>query len=540
MIVTSALPYINGMPHLGNLVGSILPADIYSRYLQMAGVEHIFICGSDQHGTPIELSAIRNGIDTEKFADSMHERTKNALLNMECDFTYYGKTHTEQNKRVVYRIFEALDRNGYISEEEVMQAYCLLDMRFIPDRMIEGICPYCGSAHARGDQCDDCGRLLDPQEIVGPKCSICGKSEIEFRKTKNLAIELPMLSENIKDFIRSIEQNVSKNALNKTTSYVDAGLKSRQITRDLKWGFKVPKKGFEDKVFYVWFDAVIGYIGITMEWNEALGEDYWTDTNTELVQFMGKDNIEFHTVIWPAILEGSSIGYIKPTRIMVYEYLISGKIKFSKSRGVGLNIENALDVMGAEYWRFVLSYLLPETSDMDFSVELIFEVVNKIMNDKIGNLVNRAFTISSKNRALLSGNSLREITGRKIREKLGIYRNDFENVRMREALKQIVELADLGNEIMSVEKPWELAKAEDAEFFSKVMNDVLHICRCIGIMLWPYTPNASTYILRHFGIDGKPQIDELQKSMEFLPDDDIKPIFSKIGEREKNMLSGFG
>ena len=539
IIVTSALPYINGMPHLGNLVGSILPADLYSRYLKMAGIEHIFICGSDQHGTPIELSAIRNNIGPEKFADMMHARTKRALEEMECDFTYYGKTHTEENKKAVYKLFEALDRNGYICSEEAVQAYCNFDKRFVPDRMIEGRCPYCAGTHARGDQCDDCGKLLDPQEIINPKCSICGKNEIEFRSTTNLALDLPKLSEDIVGFVDRIKENISKNALNKTTSFVELGLKPRQITRDLKWGFTVPKKGFEDKVFYVWFDAVIGYIGITNEWSAKESEAYWMGSDTELVQFMGKDNIEFHTVIWPGILIGARQGYALPARIMVYEYLNSGKMKFSKSRGNGLNIENALEVMGAEQWRFVLSYLMPETSDTELSEDLIFEIVNKIMNDKIGNLINRAIVISSRNKTLLVGESVSTEIGNKLRTVLDGYVRNFENVKMRESLRCVVELADLGNEIMSAKMPWELAKCNDAEGFSAVMNDVLHICKYVGVMLWPYAPKAGSMILQNFGIKTEPQFGVLEDSLGFIPNNEPVQLFSKIGDKERDALMGF-
>ncbi len=540
VIVTSALLYINGMPHLGNFIGAVLPADLYSRYLKMAGIEHIFICGSDQHGTPVELSAIRNKTDPEKFADMMHERTKAALEKMECDFTYYGKTHTEENKKVVYRLFEALDRNGYISNEETVQAYCSFDKRFIPDRMIEGKCPHCDGMHARGDQCDDCGKLLDPQDLIDPKCTICGNSKIEFRSTKNLALDLPKLTENITSFVERIKGSMSKNALNKTTSYIELGLKPRQITRDLKWGFSVPKEGFEDKVFYVWFDAVIGYIGITNEWSEEEAERYWLGNDTELVHFMGKDNIEFHTMMWPGILSGARLGYAMPTRIMAYEYLNSGKIKFSKSRGIGLNIENAIEVMSAEQWRFVLSYLLPETSDTEFSEELIFEIVNKIMNDKIGNLINRAVVISSRNGSLLSAGGISAEAGDKLRMALDSYRENFENARMRESLKRIVELADYGNEIMSMKRPWELAKAGDAGQFSAVMSDVLHICKYIGVMIWPYTPKASAAILYNFGIRSEPRLSMLSGSLGFAPGENQVQLFSKIGDKERETLLGFG
>ncbi len=539
IIVTSALPYINGIPHLGNLAGSILPADIYYKYLLMKGSDAIFICGSDQHGTPTELSAIRVGIPTERYADEMHERTKRALDRFGCTFTLYGKTHTDQNKKVVYEIFSALQKNGYILEVEDTQAYCDFDKRFIPDRMVEGTCPFCNGSHARGDQCDDCGRLLDPQDIIDPHCTICGRHNISFKKTKNLAIDLASLSGKILEFVKGFGNNISKNALNKTLTFIEGGLKPRDITRDIKWGFTVPVKGYGEKVFYVWFDDLIGYIGITKEWSEEKADMYWKDKSTELVQFMGKDNIEFHTVMWPAYLIGSNLGYVMPTRIMVYEYLNLGSLKFSKSRGLGLNIENALDVMSADYWRFVLAYLLPETSDAEFSKELVFEIVNKIMNDKIGNLAHRAITISKRNPGLIKGIGIGSRYSEHVGSIVHSYMSNFDSLRMREALRNIGELADIGNWIMSNGKPWELAKS-DGGAFADVIGTTLGICRLIGILLWPFCPSASENILKHFGVHGRPSFEMVGHSGSFDPDADETQIFSKIGDIEDEKLSGFG
>lgn len=538
IIVTSALPYVNGIAHLGNFVGSILPADIYYKYLLMKGSDAIFVCGSDQHGTPTELSAIKKGVPVEEFVEEMHERTKKSLDQFGCTFTFYGKTHTDQNKKTVYEIFSALRKNGYILEVEDMQAYCESDKRFIPDRFVEGTCPYCGGSHARGDQCDDCGRLLDPQRIIDPYCRICGKHEIGFRKTKNLAIDLTSLSDRILEFVKGLGSNISKNALNKTLTYIEGGLKPRDITRDIKWGFKVPVEGYEDKVFYVWFDDLIGYIGITKEWSEDKADSYWKDSNTKLVQFMGKDNIEFHTMMWPAYLIGSDLGYILPTRIMAYEYLNSGSIKFSKSRGVGINIENALEVMDADYWRFTLSYLLPETSDTEFTEELVFEVVNKIMNDKIGNFTHRVITISKRNPELISGVRVEDRYSENVDSAIHKYTTNFDSLKMREALRNIVELAEIGNEIMSNRKPWELAKTDGKEF-AEVMGSALWICRTIGILMWPFCPSASKKILEHFGIRERPVIDMLGTEAHFDHEIGEVQIFSKLGDAESEKLSKF-
>lgn len=537
-IVTSALPYINGIPHLGNLVGSILPADIYYKYLLMKNEDAIFICGSDQHGTPIELSALKKGIPTEKFADDMHEKVKKALLNLECTFTYYGKTHTEINKKIVYDIFNALMTNGFIIKVENIQAFCNFDKRFIPDRMIEGTCPFCNGENARGDQCDDCGKLLDPKDIVNPACNICGKHDISFKNTKNLALDLSALSNPVKEFIESIHNDISKNALNKTLSYIEGGLKPREITRDLKWGFEVPLDEYDNKVFYVWFDAVIGYIGITKEWSVDRAELYWKDNSTELIQFMGKDNIEFHTTIWPAILLGSDIGYVLPSKIMAYEFLLSKSIKFSKSRGIGLNIENALDIFGADYWRFVLAYMLPETSDTEFSVGRVYEIINKIMNDKIGNLIHRAMTIAKRNKGIIENIVIDEEYSKEVESIIKRYIEDFDSIHIREALKDIVKLADLGNVIMSNKKPWELIDTDKSKFLS-IIGTVLKICKYISIMIWPFTPCASIKALKHFGIDETPKLSMMREFTKFYADLEESQMFFKMGDKEINLFDKF-
>jgi methionyl-tRNA synthetase len=542
IIVTSALPYINGIPHLGNLAGSILPADIYSKYLSMAGRDHIFICGSDQHGTPVELTAIRLGIPPEEYADSMHERVKAALEAFGCTFTYYGKTHTDANMRTVYSIFDALRKNGYIIEAQVLQAYCLIDKRFIPDRMIEGVCPFCNGTHARGDQCDDCGHTLRADELIEPHCNICGKGEIEFRNTKSLMLDLPALSKQIMRFVEKRKELFTKNAINKTVSFVEGGLKPRSISREIRWGFKIPMEGYEDKVFYVWFDAVIGYIGITDEWSHAEADTYWKEGSTELIQFMGKDNIEFHTVIWPAILSGSDLGYILPKRIIAYEWLNSKSVKFSKSRGNGLNIENSLKVLGADYWRFMLAYLLPETSDSEFSPEAAEEIVNKIMNDKIGNFVHRAITIALRNIGMLgdtdSGQLLDGYSDR-LDSISKSYVSEFESIRIREALREVVALADIGNELMSGKRPWELAKSGNSSEFSKVMLTALRISKNIGILLWPFANSSSASILKHFGIHSEPKLAMLQEPLNFDSSVPEEQVFYKIGEREISLLSEY-
>ncbi|MFB6216226.1 MAG: methionine--tRNA ligase, partial [Candidatus Aenigmatarchaeota archaeon] len=302
VLVTSALPYIHGMPHLGNIIGSVLPADVYSRFQRLKGKDVLYICASDSHGTMYEIEAEERGIETEEFVYSQHERVQELFDLLNLNFSYYGITDSKENREVTYRIFEGLDKNGYVDEKTIELPYCMNCERFLADRWIEGECPHCGGL-ARGDQCDDCGKLLKPEEIVDPYCVHCGEERIEFRESDHLFFQLQDFEGWLKDWTGG--RCKTKVTRNQTNSWLRKGLEERCITRDSDWGFPVPKEGYEDKVFYVWFDAPIGYIGATVSWAEENGEDWedwWMDDDVKYVQFLGKDNIIFHTIIFPAML----------------------------------------------------------------------------------------------------------------------------------------------------------------------------------------------------------------------------------------------
>ncbi|MDE1868747.1 MAG: methionine--tRNA ligase [Candidatus Micrarchaeota archaeon] len=536
-IVAAALPYAYSIPHLGNFVGSILAADVYSKYLKMKGEDFIFISGSDQHGTPVELRAIREKIDPEKLAESMHEEIKALFEKYGCTFTHYGKTHSKANMDIVYEITDALDKNGYIITVEQDQAYCNVDRRFLTDRLIEGTCPYCESALARGDQCDNCGHLLTPAELIKPHCTICGKSDIKFVKARNMALSMDKLQKPILKFVESSRNNNwSKNAYNKSLSYIKEGLKPRDITRNMRWGIPVNRKGFEDNVFYVWYDGLAGYIGITKEWNAKRWKDYWLSEDTRLVHFMGKDNIEFHTTMWPAMLIGSKMGFTLPATIRASEHLISKKIKFSKSRGVGLNLNTALHILPSDYWRFALMHMYPETADTEFTKELLVEVVNKLMNDKIGNLIHRVLTISKNNSDRIDETAKIDAeTGHKADEIITEYRDRFEKFDLRGALNALLELADYGNELMSSKEPWALAKKAAADSaaekeFTEIMGSLLNLVYYVSVLLYPFSPDASGKALSYFGIMKEPDMKLLSKRAKPDLSLEITPIFSKVSK----------
>ncbi|MGC8671400.1 MAG: methionine--tRNA ligase [Candidatus Micrarchaeia archaeon] len=545
-IVTSALPYVQGMIHLGNLIGSILPADIYYKYLQMNGQEAIFICGSDEHGSAIEIEAIRQKTTPKELADKNHERLKKVLEQYGCTFTHYGRTGTEQNKEIVYAIFNALDKNGYLAESVSEQPYCNVDKRFIPDRFIEGTCPYCGYEHARGDQCEKCGRPLTPKELINPHCTICGKSDITFKQVKNLALNLEKLQGSIKEFIEAqSKNNWSRNAINDSEGYLARGLKNREITRDIDWGFKVPKEGYENKVFYVWFDALIGYIGITYEYSKEVAQSYWLDKNTRLVQFMGKDNIEPHTLMWPAMLIGSNLGYILPTTIYAYEFLNWEGQKFSKSRHIGMNLEEALEAMPGEYWRFALASILPETADTDFTLEVLQQAINSELNDGIGNFIHRTLTLVKNNFNDTSlkpeaelGDEAKQVLA-KAREQAESYNSYFSTIQIREALKALEAMAAMGNEYLSRKEPWQMLKQGKKDEALDVLSACAKIAHDIGILLYPFMPNASRKICYFFGTE--PNEKNLQEDVSKLKLSlaDLAPLFSKLSTEQIKKISSF-
>jgi len=303
-LITSALPYIHGISHLGNIVGSMLPADVYARFCRLRGDEVLFVCGSDSHGTMYEVTAAKMKITPKELVYKNHEKMKKILKKFELNFEYYGITDSDTNKELSYHIFNRLDENGYLKEEEVENVYCEKCARFLPDRWVEGKCPFCGGL-TRGDQCDDCGKLVDVKDIIEPYCVLC-KNKITFRKTKHLFLDLPKFENELSEFVDK-SKGWSKLARTETIGFLKHGLKPRAVTRDATWGFKVPKEGYENKVLYVWFDAPIGYLAFTKEWcenNNQKFEDWWKNKDTELVQFMAKDNTIFHSIIFPAMLKG--------------------------------------------------------------------------------------------------------------------------------------------------------------------------------------------------------------------------------------------
>lgn len=519
-IVTSALPYIHGIPHLGNITGSLLPADIYKRFLDVVGVENISICGSDEHGTPLELAAIEAGKEPKNYADEQHKRVKEVIKGFNIDFTLYGRTHTEYNKKQTHRMFKKLYKNGYIAEKVQEMPYCTDCQRFLPDRYIEGECPHCGGL-ARGDQCDEqgCGKLLEPEELVKPYCTVCNGRDIEFKETKNLYLQLPKFEEKLRKWIKE-EKPVPKNVEKEVLNLIEDGLEDRCITRDISWGFDVPTEGldglddevYKNKVLYVWFDAPIGYIGITRQLfdqkgDEDLWESYWRNGDAETVYNIGKDNTIFHTIIWPAVLLGQEEDYNLPDYEFIYQFLLSEDVQFSKSRGVGLDGKTALEMLPADYWRFYLASVMPIGHDSKFSLKDFEKRINNELNDTVGNYVNRVLSLAEK----WFGNKVPELnvsdleedsknflySDKGVKKTVEEYYSAIEQEKnIRKGLKKAVEIARKGDEFLSRKEPWKNEEVKEDVIFS-----CLQSINVLASALYPYLPDASESIWSMLNID---------------------------------------
>lgn len=495
-LITSALPYVNNIPHLGNLT-QVLSADVFARFCRSKGYETLYICGTDEYGTASETRALQEGVTPRELCDHYHAIHRDIYKWFNISFDYFGRTSTPKQTEIVQHIFNEVDKNGYISEKESEQLYCPECKRYLADRYVTGTCPHCGDTGARGDQCDKCGTLLDPTELIDPKCSVCGHTPI-LKKTKHLYINLPKALPLLQKWMdkASVEGFWAKNAIQITNSWIRDGLQERCITRDLKWGIPVPKEGFEDKVFYVWFDAPIGYISITANATENW-EYWWRDPeNTELFQFIGKDNIPFHTVIFPSSLLATGEKWTMLHHMSSTEYLNYEGGKFSKSRGIGI-FGNDVQETGipADVWRFYMFYNRPEKQDFTFTWKDFQEKINKELIGNLSNLVNRTLTFVKR---FYDGNlgegALDEELKAQIIEKEKEITDSLERADERDALRAIFALSDIGNKAFQASEPWKL-RNENPEKAKAILRTLVYLIRDLGVMVTPYMPSTGDKIL---------------------------------------------
>ncbi|MCL2210469.1 MAG: methionine--tRNA ligase [Treponema sp.] len=542
-LITSALPYVNNEPHLGNLI-QVLSADAFARFCRLYGYNCLYIAGTDEYGTATENKAAEEGINPKELCDRYHAIHSDIYKWFNIAFDKFGRTSTRIQTEVVQDIFNKLDAAGLIVERTIEQFYCSKCERFLADRYIRGVCPVCASAEARGDQCEACQKLLDPVDLKDPQCSACSSTP-SLRKTNHLYIDLPRIKDKLEDWIKkaSIDGYWAHNAVQMTQAWIRDGLKERAITRDLKWGIPVPKPGYENKVFYVWFDAPIGYISITGTLGEEKGNwrdfvDYWwkKPDEVDLFQFIGKDNIPFHTVIFPSSLLGSGGNWTMLHHMSSTEYLNYENGKFSKSRGVGVFGTDAMKTeIPSDVWRFYLFYNRPEKSDAMFMWNDFQEKVNGELIGNLGNLVNRTLSFVTR---YYDGKIPQAASDAGFWEEVVKYETSIakklDKAELRDAFREIFELSSFANKYFQDNEPWRL-RADDPEKAKSVIRDLTYLVRDLSVLIEPYIPYAAAKIASFFDLKHGENLD--WKSMgkpEGIGDVLIKSemLFSKL-EDEK-------
>ncbi|MBO9401992.1 methionine--tRNA ligase [Shimia sp. R9_1] len=512
-LITSALPYINGIKHLGNLVGSQLPADLFARYMRARGHEVLFLCATDEHGTPAELAAAKAGKDVADYCAEMHEVQTKIAEGFRLSFDHYGRSSSPQNHALTQHFAGRLADMGLIREVTEKMVYSNADGRFLPDRYIEGTCPNCGFDSARGDQCDNCTKQLDPTDLINPYSTISGSTDLEERETKHLFLCQSQMRDKLQAWIDSKTDwpVLTTSIANKWLNDGD-GLQDRGITRDLDWGVPVKKggedwPGMEGKVFYVWFDAPIEYIACAQEWVDAGKGDDWerwwrTDKGAEDVtytQFMGKDNVPFHTLSFPATILGSEEPWKAVDYIKSFNYLNYDGGQFSTSRGRGVFMDQALEILPSDYWRWWLLSHAPESSDSEFTWENFQQSVNKDLADVLGNFVSRVtkFCRSKFGEEIPAGGELGETETALINElttRLRAYEGHMADMEVRKSAQELRAIWVAGNEYLQTAAPWSTFK-EDPEKAAAQIRLALNLIRLYAVVSAPFIPDASAQLM---------------------------------------------
>jgi len=547
-LITSALPSINGVKHLGNLVGSMLPADIYARFLRLQGEEVLFICATDEHGTVAELAAQEAGLDVAEFCRIHHEVQKDIGARFGLSWDHFGRSSSPQNRELTQHFAQRLDEEGYLEERTTKQVYSAVDGRFLPDRYIVGTCPHCGYPNARGDQCENCTRVLDPTDLLEPRSAVSGSTDLEVRETTHLFLKQSELADEVRDWVEAHADVWPLLTLSIARKWLAEGLRDRGITRDLDWGVPVVgRPGFEDKVFYVWFDAPIEYIGATAEW-AALDpardwRGWWYDVDdVEYTQFMAKDNVPFHTVSFPITLIGSREPWKRADQIKGFNWLTYYGGKFSTSQGRGVFMDQALDTYPADHWRWYLFANAPESSDSSFTWEHFAVAVNKDLADSFGNLVNRCLTLSAKHygAAVPAGGGPGDRERQLATDLAGIVRSYTELMAAKELRKSANELRrgwDLANAYWEQSEPWKEVKA-DQDAAAAIFRTTINVLRVLAVLAEPIIPDSASRVLAALGAVGStwPQADAVAEELTRLAPGhpvEVPPVlFVKITDDE--------
>ena len=552
-LITSALPYINGVKHLGNLAGSMLPADVHARFRRMQGHEVLFLCATDEHGTPAELAAAEAGQEVRAYCDAQHLIQKATYDGFRLSFDHFGRSSNPPNHALTQHFCERLEAAGLIEERVSQQVYSIDDGRFLPDRYVEGTCPHCGFERARGDQCDNCGRLLDPTDLKTPRSKISGSTNLEVRDTAHLFLKQSLKQDDIRAWV---DASTDWPHLARSIAYkwLDEGLIDRAITRDLSWGVRVMKDGavrpgFETKVFYVWFDAPIEYIAAGAEWAEATGgnwERWWrTDKgagDVTYVEFMGKDNVAFHTVSFPVTIMGSGEPWKLVDRLKAFNWVTWYGNKFSTTDQRGIFMDAALELLPSDYWRWYLMANAPESADAAFALEQFQQTVNADLANVFGNFVNRitrfcAAKFESKVPDAGEPGELEHKLAADVAARLKTLTELHEQMEFRKAAAETRALWVAGNEYLQLAAPWTAFKTDEARAAVGVRTG-LNLVALFAIVAQPFIPDAAGVALDAMGVPadrrGWPKadadlLDTLPRNLAFTPPD---VLFKKIEDAD--------
>ncbi|MGA5322076.1 methionine--tRNA ligase [Streptomyces seoulensis] len=515
-LITSALPYINGIKHLGNMVGSMLPADVYSRYLRQRGHDVLYICATDEHGTPAELAAKERGLPVAEFCAQAHDAQKAVYDGFALAFDYFGRSSSAENRDITQHFARKLNENGFIEERAIRQVYSPADGRFLPDRYVEGTCPHCGYDKARGDQCENCTRVLDPTDLIEPRSAISGSTDLEVRETKHLFLLQSKLQHEVEEWVARHEQDWPQLASSIARKWLTEGLHDRAITRDLDWGVPVPADTWpelaaEGKVFYVWFDAPVEYIGATKEWADQNPADrdwkswwYEADDTVRYTQFMAKDNVPFHTVMFPATELGVREPWKKVDYVKAFNWLTYYGGKFSTSQKRGVFTDQALDILPADYWRYFLIANAPESDDSSFTWEHFTATVNKDLADTLGNFVNRVLSFSKKRFGdeVPAGGEPGEAEtrlGEEIAGLLAEYETQMEALQFRKAAAALRALWSAGNSYLEEKAPW-LEIKTDKDAAALTLRTAMNLIHLYAVVSEPFIPSSAAAMRAAFAL----------------------------------------
>jgi len=540
-IVCSAWPYVNTLPHLGTFI-HLLSADVFSRYLSLKGEDVISVTGSDEHGTPIEVEAIKKGVSPKQLTDEYHAAICDLLDKYQIHFTNYTRTENPVHKRYVQEFYRKVYDNGFIYSETVNLPFCPKCERFLPDRFVEGICPHCGKDNARGDQCDSCGRVLDPLELKSPRCAFCGTTPT-VKSSKHWFFDLPKFSDSLSIYIDS-STGLPENARNFSKRWLKEGLRPRALTRDNRWGIPAPFPGAEEKTIYVWLEAVLGYVSAAVEWAEKNGrpddwKTFWFDKETKNVHFIGKDNIPFHTIIFPALLMATKDPYVLPWQVASTEFILFDNKKFSKSHRIGVWMDEALQVAPADYWRYLLIAIRPETKDANFTWKDFQARVNADLNDVLGNFVHRTLIFIKNNFSgtIPSPGEFNERDKAILAKLQGAPRKAsaaLDQCKLREGLSAVIDLARDGNLYLSESEPWHSIKRE-AVSARTTMFICAQLVRSMAVLLAPFLPTTADSIWAQLGLQNGVSKRRWEEAGEILLREghvigDPVPLFKKISD----------